>query len=309
MKKQLFIPLTFLMSASTAFAANLYVAPGESIQQSINAAAPGDTINLNKGRYVENITIPGDKTGLTILGQGANKTRLISDGGNLNPKFAPQNVAADIIVDVFAAGVTISNISIQHPAGVTEKRDIGVFFRPPAMNGRLTHSEIERQRTGNLEPTRPGSRGLLIFRATGISVDNNEFEGNYEDHIHLPTSASKIINNEIEDATRLGIVVIQETESSLSIDNLIMSNEVSGSGTDGIQIQGDNNSVINNEVEENTGAGIRLCGPASTPACVAPGGSVTASNNVVTKNELEDNLGGGLLDFGSNNSVRKNTRD
>lgn len=309
MKKQLLVTLTFLLSFTTTFAANLYVGRGGSIQQAIDAANPGDTINIAKGRYVENITIPGSKTGLTIMGQGSNKTLIISEGGNLNPKFAPRDVAADIIIDIFAAGVTISNVGIQHPVGGTEKRDIGVFFRPPAVNGRLSRSEVERNRTGNLEPTKPGSRGVLIFRATGISIDNNEFEGNYQDHIHLPTSATKVINNEVEDATRIGIVVIQETDTSLSVDNMIMSNEVSGSGTDGIQIQGDSNSAMNNEVEENAGAGIRLCGPSSSPACVAPGGAVTASYNVVTKNELEDNAGGDVLDFGSNNSVSDNNQD
>ena len=84
---------------------------------------------------------------------------------------------------------------------------------------------------------------------------------------------------------------------------------MSGSGSDGVQIQGDNNVVMNNEVEENNGAGIRLCGPASNPACVAPGSNATASNNVISKNELEDNIGGNILDFGTDNNVSKNDVD
>jgi len=298
-----------VFNITTVFADILYVSPGENIQSTINIANAGDTIKLAKGTYVENITIPADKTGLTLIGEGSGKTQIISDGGDLNPKFAPATVPADIIIDIFAAGVTISKIGILHPEGETSKRDIGVFFRPPAINGRLSKCEIQRSRSGNLEPTAPGSRGLLIFRATGITIDKNEFEGNYEDHIHLPTSATTVVKNEIEDATRLGIVVIQESETSLSEENMIISNEVSGNGSDGIQIQGDNNTIMGNEVEENHGAGIRICGPSSNPACVAPGSITTASYNVITKNELEDNANGNLLDFGTNNSISKNSED
>ena len=309
MNRVILIAAALLLSISHSIAASLHVGPGESIQAAINAANPGDTIMLGKGTYVENITIPADKTGLTISGKGAKKTVIVSGGGNLNPKFAPAGVPADIIIDIFAADVTIRMLAIEHPVGETDKRDIGVFFRPPAVNGSLTKCEIARYRTGILEPTAPGSRGLLIFRATGISVKKNDFEGNYEDHIHLPTSATTVVDNEVEDATRLGIVVIQENETSLSVDNMIIGNEVSGSGSDGIQIQGDNNSVIKNEVEENQGAGIRLCGPTSVPACVAPGGLATASDNLVSKNESEDNAGGDILDFGTNNIVSKNDVD
>jgi len=309
MKRVIPIFAAMLLCVTHSIAASLYVGPGESIQDAINNAVAGDTIMLSKGTYVENITIPADKTGLTISGKGAKKTVIESDGGNLNRKFAPAGVPADIIVDIFAADVTIRKLAIVHPAGETDKRDIGVFFRPPAVNGSLTKCEIARYRTGFLEPTAPGSRGLLIFRATGISIVKNDFEGNYEDHIHLPTSGTKVVNNEVEDATRIGIVVIQENATSLSVDNMIIGNEVSGSDSDGIQIQGDNNTVINNEVEENQGAGIRLCGPSSIPACVAPGGLATASDNVVSKNESEENAGGDILDFGTNNTVSNNDID
>ena len=309
MFKLLSVLTTFLIGVSAAFAATLSVGPGESIQDAINFSAPGDTIELAAGKYIENITIPNTKTGLIIIGKGANKTRIISAGGDINPKFAPATVPADIVIDIFAANVSISKLRVVHPAGETFKRDIGIFFRPPAVNGTVTKCKVKRKRSGVLEPTAPGSRGLLIFRATGINIVKNDFEGNYEDHIHLPTSGTRVMKNDVEDATRLGIVVIQETATSDSSDNIIMANDVSGSGSDGIQIQGDSNYITGNEVEKNNGAGIRLCGPSSTPACVAPGGSASADNNVVSNNESEDNAGGNILDFGSNNIVRNNDTD
>lgn len=309
MNKIISILVFMIISISPVYSANIFVGAGESIQDAINYSSPGDVILLDKGTYIENITIPKSKTGLSIVGKGEDKTSIVSDGGDLNPKFAPPTVPADIVIDIFAAEVSISELSVLHPEGVTLKRDIGIFFRPPAVNGLVSDCEIERKRSGNLEPTAPGSRGVLIFRATGITITENDFEGNYEDHIHLPTSGTTVTDNEVEDATRLGIVVIQESATSSSINNIIMSNEVTGSGSDAIQIQGDNNVVSDNEVEDNMGAGIRLCGPTSSPSCVAPGGLVSADNNTVTDNEIEDNNGGNILDFGNNNNVSNNEID
>ena len=308
-----------LLSLSTSISAGeLYVQSGASgdcsaiapcgvIQQAINVASAGDVINIGEGDYTENLTIPRDKAGLIIRGEGDDETRVISAGADLLPKFAPAHAPADIIIDVFAPNVSISKLAVVHPEGIPTKRDIGFFFRPPAVNGRMHKCRIERQRTGELlEPTTPGSRGVLVFRATGIEISKNEFSGNYEDHIHLPTSASLVEKNEIEGATRIGIVVIQESETSLSVNNVIRANEVEKSVSDGIQIQGDNNLVSRNEVEENGGIGIHLCGPTASPACVAPGGSATASNNLVKKNDLEDNADGNIIDDGSGNILNNN---
>lgn len=201
----------------------------------------------------------------------------------------------------------IKGLKLIHPRAVPTKRDIGVFVRPPAINVTVKNCTIKRKRKGDvLEPTAPGSRGFLVFRAQGTVINNNKFRGNYEDHIHLPTSATKVMNNSVEDATRLGIVVIQESATSFSVNNMISLNEVEGSASDGIQIQGDNNMVIGNEVEENGGVGIKLCGPASVPACVAPGAASSADNNIVKYNEVEDNAGGGIVDDGVDNVVMDN---
>ncbi len=316
--KNIFPAVCLLSLSTTLSAAELYVQAGASgdcsaiapcgvIQQAIDVASAGDRIRIGKGEYVENLTIARAKAGLVIKGAGDEKTRIISAGADLVPKFAPAHAPADIIFDIFAPNVSISKLAVIHPEGIPTKRDIGFFFRPPAVNGRMHKCRIERQRTGTaLEPTAPGSRGVLVFRATGIEISKNEFSGNYEDHIHLPTSASLVEKNEIEGATRIGIVVIQESATSSSVNNVIRANEVEESGSDGIQIQGDNNVVSRNEVEDNGGVGIRLCGPAAIPACVAPGGLATASNNIVKKNDLEDNAGGNVIDDGTNNTLKKN---
>ena len=50
------------------------IAPCSSIQAAIELASAGDTVNVGKGIYYENITIARNKTGLTIKGEGDEET-------------------------------------------------------------------------------------------------------------------------------------------------------------------------------------------------------------------------------------------
>ena len=68
-----------VVTAQPAFAhgggADWVVEPGESIQAAADAAASGDTIRIKAGEYREAICIVGK--GLTIIGAGRNKTRIL----------------------------------------------------------------------------------------------------------------------------------------------------------------------------------------------------------------------------------------
>lgn len=307
MKSSLLLGLSAFVFCSTAYASDFYVntngngsecteqAPCPSIQSAVNIANANDTIKISSGVYHENITIPVGKNGLTLKGKGADSTIIISSGADITPKFAPAGIPADIILDIFSADVTIEGLATLHPAADATKRDIGIFVRPPATNVTIKKCKLQRNRTGNLEPFTPGSRGILVFRATGTKIIKNELSGNYQDHLHIPASNTLISKNEIKGATRIGIVIIQENESSDSTNNIITKNEVEDSGTDGIQIQGDNNFISKNELENNAAAGIRLCGIGD---CVAPGINAIADSNTVNKNEYEDNA----VDLANNGS-------
>ena len=305
------------MSPTLLQAANLFVnsennganciatAPCATIQEAINLAESNDTIHVAAGTYFENIAIPNSKDGLTIRGARHGKTNIVSAGGDVVPKQAPAGVPVDIIVDIFAPNVTIANLTLIHPADEASKRDMGVFIRPPAINATIRNCHVKRERVGAvLEPTAPGSRAIFAIRTSGTAVLHNTLSGNYQDHIHFPTSGSTIRNNKVLNATRIGITIIQENATTLSEDNLITANKILNSGGDGIQIQGDSNVVFANKVIGSGGYGIHLCGESSNPGCVPPGQNATASQNIVKANRLKDNSLGNLADYGSDNIVK-----
>ena len=99
--------------------------------------------------------------------------------------------------------------------------------------------------------------------------------------------------------------MIQETPDSDSTANDISGNTVRASQSDGIQIQGDDNTIASNTVYDNGGYGIYLCGNATTPAaCVAPGTASIASGNDVRGNMFEgNNEMGNVEDKGTDNDV------
>jgi hypothetical protein len=139
-----------------------------SIQAALDLAVQGQTLVLGEGEWMENLRI--GVAGLTLKGSGHTTTKIISAGG-VDGMEAPEGVSVDVVLDLLAANVLIQDLSVVLPQGTATKRDIGIFVRPPAVSAKIDSVVVERKRTGDaLEPTTPGSRGLLVFRATGRSL-------------------------------------------------------------------------------------------------------------------------------------------
>ena len=62
----------------------------------------------------------------------------------------------------------------------------------------------------------------------------------------------QILKNEITGATRIAIAVIQETPESDNSGHVISGNTIVGFGLDGIQIQGDNVTAMDNVIDPGT---------------------------------------------------------
>ncbi len=79
------------------------VGPGMSIQAAIDAAEPGDTIQVLEGTYAENVTV--NKDGLTIIGIGDPEDIIIQG------TFKADNAITGSVVDAILTGAPYSNAS------------------------------------------------------------------------------------------------------------------------------------------------------------------------------------------------------
>lgn len=311
------LSVLLLFSIPTTHAATLYVSstgtgasctkadPCGSIQGAVNNAIANDEIMVGAGQYTENVRIVPGKDGISITGKGAGVTVVTSAGGVPN-LYAPPTVPLDAVFDVIATGVKFKGMTVGHGAGIATKRDIAFFVRRPADDVQILKCDVSRSRdpdeNDNLEPTAPGSRGVFVIEASGAIIKDNKFRGNYEDSIHIPAPDSVITKNDILNAPRIGIAIIQEGTGTDSTGNIIMKNLVVGSGLDGIQMQGDAGMISKNTVTGSGRAGIKLCG-ADVGDCAPPGNDEDADNNNISKNILSGNAGGDIVDDGNGNTI------
>jgi hypothetical protein len=283
--------------------------PCGSIQTAVNQAQAGDNINIQPGTYSENINIPTDKEGISLTGSGKLNT-IIASAGGIDGVEAPAGVPADIVIDILAKKVTIKNLTILHGEGAVSKHDIGIFVRPPANNAILMQLVVERLRKSNAQTPPPPAIGVLVMRATRAVIKNNEFLGGYDDNIHVPSSNTLIYQNKIMNANLHGIIIVQEPiaedgTTPLATNNSIIDNLIINNGDAGIEIQGDETLVADNNISNNLGLGIIACGESST-ACDFPRGiPATASGTSVLGNSFSNNNQIGI-DDGTGTFIRNN---
>jgi len=134
-----------------AQAATLRVQPGESVQAAITRAAPGDVIEIERGRYVENLLV--DKP-LTLRGI----QRPTISGG----------MKGDAI-RVTAPDVTIEGLLVRDSGDSLKDQNSGIYIRPGAHRAVVRHCELSY----NLF-------GLWIEKANEVLVEANVITGKRE---------------------------------------------------------------------------------------------------------------------------------
>ena len=127
--------LLYAFAAGPAAAASLAVAPGESIQQAIDRAAPGDVIEVARGHYVENLVI--DKP-----------LRL---SGRQRPTLS--GALRGDVIRVRAPGVTIEGFILRDSGDDLLKQNAGVY--------------VERHADGTVV-----QRCDLVYNLFGLWIEN-----------------------------------------------------------------------------------------------------------------------------------------
>jgi len=111
-----------LVASGVAFARIIHV-PGQylTIQEGVNAASPGDTVQVAPGTYTENITFA---EGVNLFGAGWDSTTIDGSG------------VTDVISAVYVDNARIEGFTIQNSnQGGGSPGNIGIFFNPHSSAG------------------------------------------------------------------------------------------------------------------------------------------------------------------------------
>ena len=295
--------LLIFESGKTSAAATSFVNPGgtggcfSSIQAAINAAAPGDTINVAAGTYSEQVNI-----NKTVILRGAQagvdaRTRVPSSESIIDHPCGPVQIEADNVV---LNGFTIQGSILPDPCFLS-----GIWTNPGFSGTQGGHqilnnivqnniSGIELDSTCAASPTLvkfnliqnnnnpgpgPGNAIQTNFGLCNATIDKNKFSGHSNSSVLVvaPSSGLVVSNNELVGAASERIVFGGVSNSSIVGNTSIGSTATNGT----IRLFGGNSNIqINSNTLRNGIRGIRVDDPFS----IGPNSGVTAHFNCITGN-------------------------
>jgi len=236
--------------------------PGDypTIQQAIDAAAPGDTVHVAAGIYNENITL---KSGVIVKGVGPAVTMIYGDG-SASVVYA-ENVDSAAKLD----GFTITNGHASSGGGIY------LFYSDPIISNNII--------TGNSATEHGG--GIHAWHSSP-TISNNIITDNSADiytggGIDAWHSSPTISNNIIADnrAPNYGGGICTLYSTSTISNNIITGNSADWLGGGIIVVNSSSATIINNTVAANSGGDWGGGGIAAMGDC-----SAIIINNIVTGN-------------------------
>lgn len=217
-----------------------------SIQEAINDATIGDTIDVSSGLYYEHLTI--NKT-LTL--QGENKDTTVIDGnGN------------GTVVDVTSENVTITGFTIRG-SGCSCADYAGVYAEPSSQNLNLTGNSIvlsgfgiKLNKASNVTLSHneiaDNSYAVEITFSSGNSIIGNEMANNVYGFDLNPSSDNIIVGNNMTSNTNYDIML-----RSSSNENIFAENEITKS-SHGVRLYSSFNNTFNGNFVSDNAIGIDI---------------------------------------------------
>ncbi len=237
----------------------------QTIQAAVNAAGPGDIVNVCRGTYPEAVSIGAGKNGVQLFSSTAAAAAVVRGGFTVDgaqgvsiQKFRIEPPAGAIGIFVIGGSSTElirSNLVVGGGVGVFLAGGDGGTIRDNSLFGQTQHGVMA---FGTTTPTTgdimnntvigtPGSSGIYLFSSGG------EVSGN-------------VFGNKVSKSGQFGLIVVGPSGGP---DNITLkANNVFQNGS-GIAISGPAVNVENNVATQNTSSGIET----------ASGGSTFLSNN------------------------------
>jgi parallel beta-helix repeat protein len=297
------------------------------IQQAIDAAQPGDTIQIQAGYYYENVVIR-NKSGLTLQGAGRDQVMIDGSGGQAQQK-------AGIFIEA-SKDITIKGLKvIQGYRGLEATRSTGlviaentfeqnmrqgIYFRTNS-KGQILNNDIVRN-----FPDQQGNSGMgiVISSRSSAVIRENTVAENYVAGIYIVEGSkaeidqNQILDNKPSQTLDRGKGIIVELGSEATIKN----NLVSGNHQVGIEFYNDSKGLVEaNQIRQTRpspqygkGNGIYLSGSQVTiianiiEANAAHGIEMYGSVVTLKENVVKDNGGRGIVvSVGSKATLTQNT--
>lgn len=282
----------------------IVVSPGQSIQAAVDAAQPGDTIQLKPGTYHESVTVSKDNITLRGAGTGPNGSVL------LPPTVFPDNACGHVPPDeatgpvgggICVYGTFDSNFVVSH--WVTGVRITGIKVDGFAVDVATLYAE--HARIDHLVALNAGHYNIAVIISRHMQVDDNilhgaghasMYIGNYE----VAASDTTITRNDVSDGY-YGISV-RDSQGVVLTENNLHANCSGYLGWDDAQYpiasNGDQVLLSRNVVADNN----ETCAPGEPPGFPSVHGTgivlIGNAKTVVRENKVTGNHGTGPLSGG-----------
>ena len=274
--------IALLASSSLAQAKMIHVGPGgnaqEKLQTALIEAQPGDTVHIAAGRYALADGLSLDVDGVTVKGDGPDKTIL---------DFTAQKVAGEGLL-ITSDNVVVRDLGIENAAGngVKSKGSDGIA---------LVNLRVEW--TGGSKSTN-GAYGLYPVSSKNVLIDRSVVKGASDAGIYVGQSQNIIVRGSRAEMNVAGI----EIENSYDAD-VVGNTATNNAGgilvfdlPDLPQQGGRNVKLTNNQVIANNH--VNFAAPGNIVAGVPSGTGIMVmanSNVLVTGNHVMGNNGSAVM--------------
>lgn len=274
--------IALLASSSLAQAKMIHVGPGgnaqEKLQTALIEAQPGDTVHIAAGRYALADGLSLDVDGVTVKGDGPDKTIL---------DFTAQKVAGEGLL-ITSDNVVVRDLGIENAAGngVKSKGSDGIA---------LVNLRVEW--TGGPKSTN-GAYGLYPVSSKNVLIDRSVVKGASDAGIYVGQSQNVIVRGSRAEMNVAGI----EIENSYDAD-VVGNTATNNAGgilvfdlPDLPQQGGRNVKLTNNQVIANNH--VNFAAPGNIVAGVPSGTGIMVmanSNVLVTGNHVMGNNGSAVM--------------